>query len=96
MSAGAPTPGELYQEAADTTARRWSGWPAPTKPTRKFGWVVLMAAFVQVHPPHLGWRLAVANASAVLIFWIFWSESRWRVRKLQHQIDEIDVIPRER
>ncbi len=60
------------------------------------GWVVLMAAFVQVHPPHLGWRLAVANASAVLIFWIFWSESRWRVRKLQHQIDEIDVIPRER
>jgi len=56
------------------------------------GWVVLMVAFVQAHPRHLGWRLAVANASAVLIFWIFWSESRWRARKLQHQIDEIDVI----
>ena len=59
-------------------------------------WPVLMVAFVQLHPRHLGLLLAAVNVSAVFILLTFWGQSRWAAHMLQHQIDELDAIQGQR
>jgi hypothetical protein len=59
-------------------------------------YVVLMVAFVQLHPRHLGWRLAVVNVVVALIVWTFWGQSQWYARKLQNQIDELNALEGQR
>lgn len=60
------------------------------------GWVVMMVTAIRMHLPHLGWRLAVMNVAAALVFWTFRSESQWRARKLQDQIDELEALDEKR
>jgi hypothetical protein len=72
--------------------RRYLWFLVPVIPA----YVVLMVAFVQLHPRHLGWRLAVVNVVVALIVCTFWGQSQWYAHKLQHQIDELNALQGQR